>query len=714
MKNETGIILPLILSAALASVAASKPVEGFADEQGNFVSDNADIAKAPARKSDWGTTPLGAPGKLVADTTLKKKAEFLPPPVRAPGPVLIDGGRTVSIVAPTDAERPLAEEIAWHLKEMSGKDVPVVAAPPASGPAVMLSFRPDDDVEGSEIETSGDRVKISGAGAGLSHAVTYFLEELGIRYLWPGRVGKVIPKRSTVVFPLTNWKFAPSMRVRGIRGGLVGPSAKWRDRNLKATKALGLDPEKYRAAVNAAYFDRPGNRDFFEWHGLKDNPDCFGAAGTDPKTKYKWGHTFKWAQKKGFDKEHPDWMALQPDGTRELKNGRIDRPVFCLSNPDFIKRSIEEKVAEFKSKQREGKIAITTGLPDGGGGSPCMCERCRRLDPVNAPPLYFNFFSGTATKYVSLTDRTLWFFNQIVDGVMKACPDKKGLTFFPYSYYIAPPVSVRPDPRLIPLSVAGDYVDAKRWNWARENVASWMNLGLETYWRPNLMWGWKVGGPQNYARRLFADYEDLKANGLKGVDFDCVANSWGAKGLNVYINCRVALNPDRLSFETIFDDYCQTGFGPAAASVKAYFNAVERMNEAASREIAVRAPKVLDFRQVVRAECYYDHLDVAALEAILDKADGEAADDADIRARIALLRAALGYAKCGKAVREAAKGKNSSDAGREAFEAARRAYSAFVIKAVEEQPLAYTPTGICVFDPWMYDFGSRKNRKKRK
>ena len=134
MKNETGIILPLILSAALVSVAASKPVEGFADEQGNFVSDNADIAKAPARKSDWGTTPLGAPGKLVADTTLKKKAEFLPPPVRAPGPVLIDGGRTVSIVAPTDAERPLAEEIAWHLKEMSGKDVPVVAAPPASGP----------------------------------------------------------------------------------------------------------------------------------------------------------------------------------------------------------------------------------------------------------------------------------------------------------------------------------------------------------------------------------------------------------------------------------------------------------------------------------------------------------------------------------------------------------------------------------------------------
>ena len=713
MKNEFCTVLPAVLAAICVHAASKKPVEGFADEQGNFVSDSAEIAKAPAKGTGWGTTPLGAPGNLVVDTTLKKKAQFLPPPVRAPGPVLIGDGRIVSVVAPTDEVRPLAEEVAWHLSEMSGVEVPVVAAPPASGPAIELSFRPDDDVEGSEIETAGDRVKISGAGAGLSHAVTYFLEELGIRYLWPGRLGKVIPKRAKVVFPKTHWKFAPVMRVRGMRGGLVGDPEKWRARNLKATQVLGVDPKKYQIAVNSTYFDRKGNRDFFAWHGIKDNPDCFGAHGGDPRTKYKWGHTFKWAQKQGFDKEHPDWMALQPDGTRELKNGRVDRPVFCLSNPDFIRRSIEEKVKEFAEPRRQGKLALTTGLPDGGGGSPCMCERCRRLDPVNAPTRYYNFFSGVETKYVSLTDRTLWFFNQVVDGVMKACPGKKGLTFFPYSYYIAPPVSVRPDPRLIPLSVSGDYVDAKNWNSARENVAAWLNLGLETYWRPNLMWGWKVAGPQNFARRLFNDYEDLKANGLKGTDFDCVDNSWGAKGLNTYMNCRAALNPDRLSFDTLFEDYCRAGFGPAAASVKEYFNALQGMNESASREIAVRAPKVLDFRQVVRAECYYDHLDIAALEAILDRADAEAAGDADVRARIALLRAALGYAKCGKAVREAAKDR-TSEAGLVAFEAARRAYSAFAARAAVEQPFAFSPTGICLFDPWMYDFGSNKNRKNKK
>ncbi len=717
---QTGRKLAAIIALAVlcafggnAKQSAGKPAEGYADEQGNFVSDHAEVAKAPVKNSDWGTTPLGAPGNLVVDTTLKAKPEFRPAPVRNPGPTFVGGGKAVTIVAHGDEERALAEEIAWHLKEMSGADIPVAAEAPSAGPVVELAWRPDDDVEGSEIETVGDRVKISGAGAGLSHAVTYFLEELGIRYLWPGRLGKVIPKREVVVYPETHWTFRPVIRVRGIRGGPIGPSAKWRDRNLKATKAIGVDPEAYREAVNAAYFDRPGNRDFFAWHGVRDNPDCFGAAGGDPRTKYKWGHTFKWAQKKGFDKEHPDWMALQPDGTRELKNGRVDRPVFCLSNPDFIKRSIAEKVAEFKSKQRMGKLAITTGLPDGGGGSPCMCERCRRLDPVNAPVRYYSFTGGEATKYVSLTDRTLWFFNQIVDGVMKECPDKKGLTFFPYSYYIDPPVSVRPDPRLIALSVAGDYVDARRWNWARENVAAWINLGLETYWRPNLMWGWKVAGPQNYSRRIFDDFETLKANGLKGTDFDCVDNSWGAKGLNVYMNCRAALNPDRLDYATQLDDYCRAGFAAAANTMKAYFNALMDMNEAASRAIAAKGQRVVDFRQVVRAECYYDSLDVEALAALLAKAETEAASAPDVLARIALVRAALDYARYGKAVRNAAK--DESDDGAKALAKAQAEYAGFVRKAAIEQPLAYSPTGICLFDPWMYRYDcTAKPKKKRK
>ena len=685
------------------------PVEGFADEQGNFVSDRAEVADKVVKASDWGTTPLGAPGTLVVDKTFKKKPVFQPKPVRKPGPTLIGGGKVVTVVAPTETERTLADEIAWHLKEMSGVDVPVAAEAPAKGPAVILRGAPDDGREGSEIRTTGDRVFLSGAGAGLSHAVTYFLEELGIRYLWPGRLGKVIPKRTTVVCPETQWTFAPSMRVRGVRGGPIGELSTWRDRNLKSTRAVGIDPEAYRQAVNARYYDRAGNRDFFEWHGVRDNPDCFGAAN-HPQAKYKWGHSFKWTHGKDFSREHPDFCALQPDGTREVKNGRWDRACFCLSNPDFVKRTIEETVKDFD--RRVGKTAIAIGLPDGGGGCPCMCENCRKLDPPNAAARHYVFRRGEPTKYVELTDRVLWFFNQVVDGALKARPDRKGLTFFPYSVYLQPPVSVRPDPRLIALSVAGGYQNAANWNDARENVAAWINLGLETYWRPNLMWGWKTLGPQNFARRLFDDYETMKANGLKGTDFDCVGNDWGVKGLNVYVNCRVALNPDRLDYDTIFDDYCRAGFGSAAAEAKEYFDAVERMNAEAALAAAKRGILVKDFHQVALTECYLDSMDVDRLDAILGRATAKAtaADEADVVARLGLLKAAVGYARRGKTLRRYAS--DETDEVRHRFRQAQRDYAAYARKMVLEEPQTCSPTGICLFDPYMYTFKAKKGKTK--
>ena len=709
MKIVLTTILVACSAIALGGKKSDKPVEGFADEQGNFVSDKAETADAVVKPSDWGTTPLGAPGKLVLDNTFRKQPVFLPKPVRKPGPTLIGGGKVVTVVAPTEAERKLAEELAWHLKEMGGVDVPIAAEAPAKGPAGILKGAPDDGRETSEIRTDGERVTLSGAGAGLSHAVTYFLEELGVRYLWPGRLGKVIPKKATVVYPETQWTFEPAMRVRGMRGGPMDEPKKWRDRTLRAALAIGLDPDAYREAVNSRYYDRAGNRDFFEWHGVRDNPDCFGAAN-HPQAKYKWGHSFKWTNKKEFSKEHPDFCALQPDGTREVKNGRWDRACFCLSNPDFVKRTIEETVKDFD--RRVGKTAIAIGLPDGGGGSPCMCANCRKLDPPNAAERYYAFRSGEPTKYVELTDRVLWFFNQVVDGALKARPDKKGLTFFPYSVYLKPPVAVRPDPRLIPLSVAGNYTDAKNWASARENVATWINLGLETYWRPNLMWGWKVAGPQNFARRLFADYELMKANGLKGTDFDCVGNDWGAKGLNVYVNCRVALNPDRLDYDAIFDDYCASGFGSAAAEAKAYFDAVERMNTEAALATQKRDILVKDFRQVIPSECYLDSLDVDRLDAILAQgtAKAAAAGETDVVARFALLKAAVGYARCEKKLRSLAG--DETEEGRHKFRQAQRAYAAFVCKTAMEEPYAYVPTAICVYDPYMYTFKARKGNKR--
>ena len=579
-----------------AKQSSGKPVEGYADEQGNFVSDNADIAKAPARKSDWGTTPLGAPGKLVADTTLKKKAEFLPPPVRAPGPVLIDGGRTVSIVAPTDAERPLAEEIAWHLKEMSGKDVPVVAAPPASGPAVMLSFRPDDDVEGSEIETSGDRVKISGAGAGLSHAVTYFLEELGIRYLWPGRVGKVIPKRNPVLMPELELDFIPAIHARGVRGGdMFSEKGMTGSRTESGLKHFGIDPETWRKAFNAARVDRVGNRDFFRWHGICDNEDWKGAY-TDSKSPWKWGHYFKdfWIR---YGKTHPEWFALQMSGTRFQNLGRRpERPALCLSNEELAKETARRLAEQLDAYP--WKTAWTVGLPDGGAMQDCMCPKCRALDPRNSIREEWTFFNPKTAQrekftYVPITDRYVTFMNRVMAELRVLRPGKE-LTFYAYNHYTLPPIAVKPDPGLICLSTSGGYKDIRGRDGARRNIAKWQRLCPRILWRPNALRGFHQAAiPQNFARAIAGDVEWMKANGLLGTDFDCMANDWSVKGLVYYAVMRALLNPDRLSPEDVIADYCESAFGAAADPVKTYFGLLESTMDRAATTVAANKEKGL-------------------------------------------------------------------------------------------------------------------------
>ncbi len=48
-----------------------------------------------------------------------------------------------------------------------------------------------------------------------------------------------------------------------------------------------------------------------------------------------------------------------------------------------------------------------------------------------------------------MTDRYVWFFNQVVAGIQDEFPDKR-LAFYAYSVYNRPPVKVKPSPKLVP------------------------------------------------------------------------------------------------------------------------------------------------------------------------------------------------------------------------------------------------------------------------
>lgn len=692
--------------------AKTKPDMAEVDEEGNFFSTGGASQAKAAGKSDWGLKPLGGKGSLKVDATFKRKAEFHKRPVRKDGPVLVGDGVVCTVVytsAADDGMVRLANEIARHLSVMSGRKVKVSGAE-VSGPAVVLRREKGDD-EQMRVCTEGGNVLISGSGAGLGHAVTYFLEALGCRFLWPGELGKVIPRKAKVVCPEMDFSHKPAMMVRAMRGGLIRPwKTHSRSRIYDSLVWAGIDAEEFRLAFNRAYVpEHASDRDFYRWHGILDNEESKVVDGGS-KAKIKEGHYFKGYYEK-FGKDHPEYFALQRNGNRDpKKTGGTGRPCFCYGNPEFARVTAAELIKDFDG-HRKHKQATTVSPPDGGIARPCMCRMCRSLDPENAPLARFLFPDPSTGKmeaiyYPSLTDRMLVFFNRVMEGVKKAKPER-GLTFYPYSYYLEPPVSVRPHPGLIAFSVAGAYVNTNTWNKGRENVAAWMNLGIDVYWRPNALNGWRSAGPQNFSRMLFEDIETMKANGLKGCEFDCVNNSWGAKGLDFYMVARAQLNPDKLSYEDQLDDYCTAGFGAAAEEIKGYFLAVERMNRAAAVAAAGDKREDLNFRRPNLSLHYLQAMEPDELDGILARAKSLVAGDRDILDRIRYLELAVGYARCGKRLATAYYG-NDPEVRKYQTE-----YAEYMQKSFKEFPLAVNPGGICFYDQLMWKYRYRKGQPKK-
>lgn len=117
-----------------------------------------------------------------------------------------------------------------------------------------------------------------------------------------------------------------------------------------------------------------------------------------------------------------------------LNNGKRTTRQHCISNPKFLAHVI----AEVKQQRAKGK-GPTLGMGPNDGRGFCECENCKALDSGD-----YDAFSGEP----SVTDRYIWFFNQILAGVNDEYPDTK-LAFYIYHSYMRPPLKNKPDPRIV-------------------------------------------------------------------------------------------------------------------------------------------------------------------------------------------------------------------------------------------------------------------------
>lgn len=506
---------------------------------------------------------------------------------------LVEKGQPHAVIILPEKPSPVvvnaARVLQDHIKQISGAELPIRTE-------VKITVSPTQDQawvligEGKLTDKLGLSSKGLGAGGivlyakghvlalfgtdahtpsdphGTRYAVTTFLEDkLGIRYLWPGELGKVVPHRETIVVKDFERRFTPKLAQRRIR------SMGYHDRIQVGLDRLGFKKKDYE-------------RQWIEGQRTQaESPDWFGWQRLGGTLNLNAGHAFPhlWAK---YGKDHPEWFALQHDGSRD-QSKNPDRARLCVSNADLIAAIAKEKIEELN--KNPNLLGVSIAPNDGGRPAFCTCPKCEALDSAKGRKVVlWDFSKGTGRdfEHLSLTDRMVFFWNTIAEQVAKKHPDKL-LVVDAYSVYAAPPVERKLHPNLVVRFAPLSYHDEGYRQESLREWDGWSKAAKKIYFRPNLMLaGRRDGMPLLYVHKFGKDFRYLADHGMMGTDFDACCHNWATQGLNYYVVARLHWNPEQ-DVDAIVDDYCQAGFGPAAKSVRRYFDGLEAlMDEAATKK----------------------------------------------------------------------------------------------------------------------------------
>lgn len=549
---------------------------------------------------------------------------------------LVEKGQPRAVIILPEKPSPVVESAARvlqaHIRQMSGAELPIRREDKVSGSAtkeeawVLIGEGKLTEklgltnkglgAGGIALSAKGHVVAVFGTDArtpadphGTRYAVTTFLEDkLGVRYLWPGELGKVVPRQETITVPDFELRFTPPLAQRRIR------SMGYHDRLQVGLDRLGFTKEDYERLRADAQRTQVESPDWFAWQRLGGTLNMNG------------GHAFGQLWER-YGKDHPDWFALQADGSRD-QSRNPDRARLCKSNPDLIAAIAKEKIEELN--RNPALLGVSVGPNDGGRSSFCTCPKCEALDsPKGRKEKLWDFTKGAQREieHVSLTDRMVYFWNAIAEQVTKVHPDKL-LVVDAYSVYAAPPVERKLHPNLVVRFASLGYGDEEYRQESLRDWDEWSKAAKKIYFRPNLMLaGRRDGLPLIYVRKFGKDFRFLASHGMMGTDFDSCCHNWATQGLNYYVVARLHWNPDQ-DVGALVDDYCKAGFGPAAKSVRRYFDGLEALlDEAAAKKTKVTAAFSVE--------------SLAGLRKELDQASKEAAGDPVIAKRIAFLEVGL-------------------------------------------------------------------------
>lgn len=489
-----------------------------------------------------------------------------------------------------------------------------------------------------EIVASGNTIVIKAPS--ISNGVHTFLREaFNYRVLWPGDCGEVYTKNSELSvepFKLTD---APFFKQRKIRNSLAKKTFPWKAPDGKVVKLpyekigktgiYGFDPRE----VYNLRKEHGSN-----WYGSK-------RFGTQERKTAGSGTFYPW--KKRFMESHPEYFALQFDGTRRQRTHHVR---ICKSNPAVIKQTVDD--ARKVLNKRKDVTVYNVSPCDGSYDTFCKCPDCRAWDPTGVPMGATRVYLGRNRpmfRYTGSTDRVFRFTCEIAKELKKSHPNVK-VGYLAYAGYLSPPKYYRDFPDNLTITFVGlQYLNKEAMERDRKYWNFWARVSDELILRPNhLLSG--GGFPLMYMHEMAKDLRYCAETGMVGSDYDSLVHHWATNGLNYYVLAEMLWDPSQ-DVDELIDEYCRLGFGKGAEAMKKYFLHCEKLTgifaEGNSVTIEVIEDITVQKREstLSRVSKIFNEKEMATLGGYIDEARKLTAAGSIERRRVEFIAAGYDFTK---------------------------------------------------------------------
>lgn len=522
---------------------------------------------------------------------------------------LVENGRAVARIVLSEHASPTlvnaGQEIAAYLEKMSGAKVQLG---PAGAGLSQIIVRVSPDALPQEdafriVTRPGEVALVGGGDMGALYAAYAFLEDLGVRWLYPGEEGDLVPKQGTVRYPQTDRTETPSFgrRFFYVRNE---DTTLWAVRN----RINGFFPKDFAEAHGNGYYLPPMVRSIHSFAHIL------------PPEKYF--------------KTNPEFYALIR-GKRVRPS--IRRNQLCTSNPrvaEIIAKAIREYF-------QQTPTARTFSIAPNDGYGWCECEQCKAIDEKMCGSKKWYHREGEPV----VSDRLCVFANEVAKRSVYDMPGKE-LYMFSYVSYCEPPDTARPDPHVThvvchyipacyahPINTPG-CPDNEIYNRFLKGWAKISPQMMVYAYTDKSQW---LGLPRPVVRQMAADIRHYRSLGIRKYIAQSAGGNWPQMGPLYYVTAKLLWNADR-DVEELIREWNQAMYRAAAQEMMAWYDALEAVVTTSGGHY--RGDPYRQASNVYSPGCF----DQAALH--LDKAMALAETDL-VRERIAKVKNQFDYGVAG-------------------------------------------------------------------